>query len=305
MFYYILKRLAEAVPVLLIIAALTFFMLRMAPGGPFDQEKPLPADVKEALNEYYGLDKPLSDQFFGYLGNLLRGDLGPSFKYPGWTVNEIIRDKLPTSIELGFYALVLALAMGIPAGLIAAFRQNTIKDYVPMSAAMLGICLPSFVIGPLLILFFSIYLGLFNSSGWVSASDKVLPSITMAIFYGAYIARLTRTSMIEVLNQDYIRTAFAKGLPAWRVLLVHGLRNGIAPVVSYLGPAIAGLISGSFVIETVFHIPGLGRFFVMAAFNRDYTLVLGTVLCYATMIIILNLIADIVLVWLNPKAKYE
>ncbi len=280
-------------------------MLRIAPGGPFDKEKALPPDIEANLKAYYGLDKPLTEQYLQYLKNLLHGDLGPSFKYPGWTVNEIIAGKIPVSIELGLYALSLAVLFGIGIGMLTAYQQNTLLDYLPMSAAMIGICLPSFVIGPLLILLFAIKLEWFHSSGWNDMSDRVLPAITMAIFYAAYLARLTRGSMVEVLKQDYIRTAKAKGLSTFRVTFVHGLRNGLVPIVSYLGPALAGLISGSFVIETVFNIPGLGHFFVQAAFNRDYTLVLGTVLCYAIAIIIFNLVTDIILVCLNPREKFN
>jgi len=305
MFKYILKRFLEAIPVLLVVTLLTFSMLHIAPGGPFDQEKPLPADIEANLRAYYGLDKPLIEQYFQYLKNLFHGDLGPSFKYPGWTVNEIIANKIPVSIELGIYSLIIALFFGILIGVLAALNQNTFLDYVPMSLAMIGICLPSFVIAPLLILIFAIKLEWFHTSGWNDMSDRVLPSITMAIFYTAYLARLTRGSMLDVLQQDYIRTAKAKGLSPYRITFVHALRNALHPIVSYLGPALAGLISGSFVIETVFNIPGLGQFFVQAAFNRDYTLVLGTVLCYAIAIVVFNLIADIILVWLNPKEKFS
>lgn len=305
MFKYIFKRFLEAIPVLLVITTLTFFMLQIAPGGPFDQEKKLPPDIEANLKAYYGLDKPLIEQYLQYLKNLLHGDLGPSFKYPGWTVNEIIASKIPVSIELGIYALCLALIFGIGIGVISAQYQNTRWDYLPMSLAMIGICLPSFVIGPLLILLFAIKLEWFHSSGWNDMSDRVLPAITMAIFYAAYLARLTRGSMVEVLKQDYIRTAKAKGLTTFKITFVHGLRNGLSSIVSYLGPALAGLISGSFVIETVFNIPGLGHFFVQAAFNRDYTLVLGTVLCYATAIVVFNLITDVILVCLNPRGKFN
>lgn len=280
-------------------------MLHVAPGGPFDQEKPLPADIEANLKAYYGLDKPVIEQYFQYLKNLLHGNLGPSFKYPGWSVNEIIANKIPVSIELGLYSLIIALFFGVIIGIIASLNQNTYLDYIPMGLAMIGICLPSFVIGPLLILLFAIKLEWFHTSGWNDMSDRILPSITMAVFYTAYLARLTRSSMLDVLHQDYIRTAKAKGLSPARVTFIHAFRNALPPVISYLGPALAGLISGSFVIETVFNIPGLGQFFVQAAFNRDYTLVLGTVLCYAIAIIVFNLIADIFLVLLNPKEKFN
>lgn len=305
MLKYILKRLLEAIPVLLIISTLTFFMLRLAPGGPFDQEKALPDEVKEKIEAFYGLDQPLHTQYLKYLGNLMSGDLGPSFKYPGWSVNEIIAQKLPISVELGVYALVIAITFGVIFGVIAALRHNTFWDYFPMSASMFGICLPSFVIGPVLILIFAINLKWFNSSGWYHLSDRVLPAITLSAFYMAYIARLTRGSMLDILKQDFIRTAQAKGLSLFKVSFVHAFRNALSPIISYLGPAIAGIITGSFVIETVFNIPGLGKAFVQAAFNRDYTMVLGTVLLYASMIIVFNLIADILLVWLNPRQKFN
>lgn len=305
MLQYILKRFLEAIPVLLVITLLTFSMLHIAPGGPFDQEKPLPADIEANLRAYYGLDKPLFEQYIQYLKNLLHGKLGPSFKYPGWTVNEIIANKIPVSMELAIYSLIIALFFGVLIGIFAALNQNTFLDYLPMSLAMIGICLPSFVIAPLLILLFAIKLEWFHTSGWNTMSDRVLPAITLAIFYTAYLARLTRGSMLDVLQQDYIRTAKAKGLSPFRITFIHALRNALPPIVSYLGPALAGLISGSFVIETVFNIPGLGHFFVQAAFNRDYTLVLGTVLCYAIAIVIFNLIADVILVCLNPKEKFN
>lgn len=301
MFKYILKRFFEAIPVLLIIITLTFFMLQIAPGGPFDQEKPLPADIKASLEAYYGLDKPLFTQYLQYLRNLLHGDLGPSFKYPGWSINEIIANKLPVSIELGFYALMIAIIFGISIGILAACNQNTYLDYIPMGAAMIGICLPSFVIGPLLMLIFAIELHWLPASGWYDWTNRILPAITMGLFYAAYLARLTRGSMVEVLKQDYIRTAKAKGLSNVKIAFVHALRNGLIPIISYLGPALAGLISGSFVIETIFNIPGLGQLFIQSAFNRDYTLVLGTVLCYATALVVFNLFTDLLLVFLNPR----
>ena len=300
---FILGRILQAIPTLLIIAALTFFMTRMAPGGPFDSEKPIPEEIKERIEAHYGLDKPLHEQFLLYIGNLLQGDLGPSFKYVGWDVSELIAQAFPISAQLGLCSLAIALALGLPAGIVAALRKNSPWDYVPMSIAMVGICLPTFVLGPILILLFSAKLGWFSPMGWYSWSDIVLPSLTLGLFYAAYIARLTRAGMLETLNQDYVRTARAKGASPSRVVLKHALRGDLLPVVTFLGPAFAGLISGSFIIETIFFIPGLGRFFVTAAFNRDYTMVLGTVLFYATLIILLNLLVDIVQAWLNPRTR--
>jgi oligopeptide transport system permease protein len=302
---FIARRLLETIPVLLIIITATFFMIRFVPGGPFTAEKAVTPEILRNLEAHYGLNRPLYRQYLDYLGSLLHGDLGPSFKYPNRTVNEIIADKLPVSLELGFLSLVVALALGLPLGILAAIRRNTWIDYVCSSVAMIGICVPTFVLGPLLVLTFAIHFGWVNASGWYSPIDRVLPCLTLGCVYAAYIARLTRGGMLEVLNQDYIRTARAKGASETRIIFRHALRGGLLPVVSFLGPAIAGILTGSFVIETIFQIPGLGREFVNSAFNRDYTLVLGTVLLYATLIIVLNLVVDVVQVWLNPKLRFE
>ncbi|MEC7800725.1 MAG: ABC transporter permease subunit [Verrucomicrobiota bacterium] len=300
---FIVVRILQAIPTLLIIATLTFFMTRLAPGGPFDSEKNIPAEIKEKLESHFGLEKPLYEQYFLYLGNLLRGDLGPSFKYMGWEVSELIAKAFPVSAQLGLFSLLIALVLGLPAGVLAALRKNSAYDYCLMTTAMLGICLPTFVMGPLLILLFSSWLGWLPPLGWYSFADMILPSLTLGLFYGAYIARLTRAGMLETLNQDYIRTARAKGASPIRVVLRHAIKGGLLPVVTFLGPAFAGLISGSFIIESIFFIPGLGRFFVTAAFNRDYTMVLGTVLFYACLIIILNLVVDLIQASLDPKSR--
>jgi len=305
MFRFIARRILETIPVLLIIITATFFMIRFVPGGPFTSEKAVTPEIKANLEAHYGLDKPLYQQYFDYLGSLLQGDLGPSFKYPNRTVNEIIADKLPVSLELGLTSLTVALVFGITLGVLAAVKRNTWLDYVSSSIAMTGICIPTFVLGPILVLVFAINFGWFNASGWYTNADRVLPAATLGLVYSAYVARLTRGGMLEILNQDYIRTARAKGASETRVILRHALRGGLLPVVSFLGPAIAGILTGSFVIETIFQIPGLGREFVNSAFNRDYTLVLGTVILYATLIIVLNLIVDVVQVWLNPKLKFD
>ncbi len=305
MLRFIARRFLETIPVLLIIITATFFMVRFVPGGPFTAEKAVTPEILANLNKHYGLDKPLYQQYFDYLGSLLRGDLGPSFRYANRTVNEIIADALPVSLELGATSLVIALVLGITLGVFAAIRRNTWVDYLCTGVSTLGICLPTFVLGPLLVLFFAIYLGWFNASGWYSGIDRVLPALTLGFVYAAYVARLTRGGMLEVLSQDYIRTARAKGATESRVIFRHAMRGGLLPVVSFLGPATAGILTGSFVIETIFQIPGLGREFVKSAFNRDYTLVLGTVILYASLIILLNLVVDIVQVWLNPKLKFE
>ncbi len=323
MFKAILRRLLEAIPVLFVIVTLTFFFVRLAPGGPFDDEKNVSAQVRERLEEYYNLNAPLWRQYVDYLAGLVQGDLGPSFKEASYTVNELILLSLPVSLELGAYALLIALALGLTAGIVASLRPNSATDYVPMSFAMIGICIPNFVVGPMLALAFGIWLRWLPVSGWdplievtlgattevhlrwhtLTDPQKILPSVTLGLAYAAYIARLARGGMLEVLSQDFIRTARAKGLSEARVVLRHALRGGIAPVVSFLGPAAAGMLTGSFVVETIFQIPGLGRRFVESAFNRDYTLIIGTVLVYATLIILFNLIVDLVHLWLDPRLR--
>lgn len=306
MFKFILYRVLQSIPVLFIIVTLTFVMVRSVPGGPFTQERQVSPQIIERMNEYYGLNDPLPVQYVNYLKNVvLRFDLGPSFRSEGRTVNEMIGESWPVSAQLGALAIVIAFGLGVPAGLIAAIRRNTALDYVPMSAAMVGICLPTFVVGPLLALIFGLHLQWFNVSGWFSWQDRILPALTLGLYYAAYFARLTRGGMLEILNQDFIRTARAKGVSETAVIFKHALKGGLLPVVTFLGPAIAGLLSGSFVVEMVFQIPGLGRHFVNSALNRDYSLVLGTVLFYAVLIIVMNLIADIVQVILNPKLRFE
>ncbi|MEL0004667.1 MAG: ABC transporter permease subunit [Opitutales bacterium] len=299
----LLSRLLQAIPTLWVIATLTFFMTRFAPGGPFDSEKAIAEEIRVKLESHFGLDRPLFEQYLIYLQNLLHGDLGPSFKYPEWDVSELIATAFPVSLTLGILSLLIALCIGIPIGMIAALRRNSWMDYLPMSLSMAGICLPTFVLGPLLIFALSTNLGVLPPLGWYGPGDWVLPSLTLGLFYAAYIARLTRAGMLETLQLDYIRTARAKGANSWRILTKHAAKGGLLPVVTFLGPAFAGLITGSFVIESIFFIPGLGKFFVTAAFNRDYTMVLGTVLFYATLIIFLNLLVDILQAWLDPKAR--
>ncbi|MFM1851979.1 MAG: hypothetical protein RIS54_1663 [Verrucomicrobiota bacterium] len=306
MLRFIIRRILQIIVVLWVIITATFFMIRFVPGGPFTAEKAVTPEILRNLEAHYGLNKPVWQQYVDYMRSLvLHGDLGPSFKYASRTVNEIIADKLPVSLELGALSLGVALVVGLILGVIAAVKRNTAFDYVSSSIAMVGICVPTFVLGPLLVLFFAIKLGWVNASGWYTPIDRVLPALTLGLVYAAYVARLTRGGMLEVLSQDYIRTARAKGASELRVIFRHGLRGGLLPVVSFLGPAIAGILTGSFVIETIFQIPGLGREFVQSAFNRDYTLVLGTVILYAVLIVTLNLIVDLVQVWLNPKLKFD
>lgn len=305
MLHHISRRLLQAIPTLWLIATLTFLLLYWAPGGPFDQEKSLAPEVQAQIEAHYGLDLPLHQQYFRFLGKLLHGELGPSYKYAGWDVDEIIAQSFPVSLELGGWALLVALTLGIPIGVLAALRRGQLSEPLLMSTAMLGICLPAFVLGPILLLLFSSGLGWFNPLGWAVPSDRVLPALTLGLFYAAYIARLARGGMLDVIEQDYIRTARAKGLSESRIVYVHALRTALYPVVAYLGPAVAGLITGSFVVETIFFIPGLGQFFVNSAFNRDYTLVMGTVLFYAVLILLFNLLVDLLQMWMNPRSRHD
>lgn len=306
MIKFLLSRLVQAVPVLIIVITATFFIVHAAPGGPFSADKAVPPEVIQALEAQYKLDQPVWRQYLGYLGDIARGDFGPSFKYPGRSVNELIMAGLPITAELAFYAMIIAILIGVLSGVGAAMRPNTLQDYVPMTLAMIGICMPSFLLGPLLVLVFGIQLELLPVSGWGDIpGDKILPSITLGTGYAAFIARLSRGGMLEILSQDYIRTARAKGLRETTVIIKHALRGGLIPVVAFLGPAFAGLLAGSFVVETIFQIPGIGRFYVQAAFNRDYTLILGMTIFLSTLIVIFNLISDLISIWLNPKLRDE
>ena len=306
MYRFALGRILQAIPVLLAVITVTFFLIHSAPGGPFSADKAVPPEVIKALEEQYNLNQPIWQQYVSYLGDVVRGDFGPSFKYSGRTVNELIAAGLPITAELAFYAMIVALVIGLLAGIGAAVRPNTAQDYISMTAAMIGICMPSFLLGPLLVLVFGINLEWLPVSGWGDIpGDKILPSITLGAGFAAYIARLSRGGMLEVLSQDYIRTARAKGLSETLIILKHALRGGLIPVVAFLGPAFAGLLSGSFVVETIFQIPGLGRFYVQAAFNRDYTLILGMTIFLSTLIIVFNLLSDMLAIWLNPKLRHE
>lgn len=304
MFKFIAQRLLQSVIVLFVIITVTFFMVRLAPGDPFSQERKMPDHIKAKLMEHYGLDQPVMVQYTNYLKGIVQGDLGPSFTETR-SVNRIIAATFPVSLELGSIALLIALGLGLPVGIIAAVFRNTLADYAPMAIAMIGICLPTFVLGPILALIFGVWLGWFNVSGWFVPADRVLPALTIGLVYAAVIARITRGGMLEVLSQDFIRTAEAKGVPFPRIVIFHTLKGGLLPVISFLGPALAGIISGSFVVETIFQIPGMGREFVSSAFNRDYTLVIGTVIVYATLITLANLLVDIVQVVLNPRLRFE
>ena len=299
-----IKRILAAIPVLIIVASLTFFFVRLAPGGPFDSDRAVSEEVLINLQEAYNLNAPISEQYFDYMGGVLVGDFGPSFRYPGRGVSEMIYTGLPVTLELAIYAILIAVLVGVFAGVLAALKRNTILDFIPMAIAMIGICVPTFLMGPLLVLIFGINLELLPVSGWGNLpGDKILPSITLGFAYAAYIARLSRGGMLEVLSQDFIRTARAKGLSERVVVTKHAMQGGLIPVVSFLGPAVAGLLAGSFVVETIFQIPGLGRFYVEAAFNRDYTMILGTTIFFSAMIVFFNLLSDMAVMILNPRAR--
>ena len=293
-----------AIPVLLAVATMTFVLIKLARGGPFDAEKAVSPQVLKNLNEVYNLDASQWEQYTDYMSGIVRGDFGPSFKYPGRSVTEMIGIGLPITFELAIYAILIALVIGVFSGVLAALKRNTLLDFIPMAIAMIGICVPTFLMGPLLVLIFGINLEWLPVAGWGQlAGDKILPSVTLGFAYAAYIARLSRGGMLEVLNQDFIRTARAKGLTETMVVIKHAMQGGLIPVVSFLGPAIAGLLAGSFVVETIFQIPGLGRFYVEAALNRDYTMILGTTIFFSAMIVFFNLLSDLAALWLNPRSR--
>ena len=304
MIQLILKRLFTYIPVLLVVVIITFLLVDAAPGGPFDAERVASPEIIEKLNEAYNLDKPIHVQIYNYLFNAIQGDFGPSFKYPGRSVTELIMSGLPTTIELAIYSILFAIFLGVISGLVASLNPGKILDIVPMSISLLGICIPSIILGPVLVLIFGIWYEVLPVYGWGdNPGDKILPTITLGTAYAAIFARLTRGGMLEILGQDYIRTARAKGLSEIRIVIVHALRGGILPVISFLGPAIAGLLAGSFVVETIFQINGVGRFYVQAAFNRDYTMILGTSILFTFMTLTFVLISDIVASFLNPTLR--
>lgn len=333
MFRFLTKRLLQAILVIYIIATMVFFMMKAVPGGPFSHDRNVSDSILAAMQQQYGLDESTWQQYSKYLWNItpkkfhlaallqadfyhgLGVDFGYSFRYEGRTVNELIKTSFPVSLELGFYALLFASFLGIAVGTLAALRQNSFWDYWPMAIMLLGICVPAFVLAPLLMKFFGFMVpeslrlpvlfweGTGSSGNWSSLTHKILPTVTLGFYYAAGIARLTRGSMLEVMSQDFIRTARAKGLGEATVIVKHGLRAGLTPVISYMGPVAAHLITGSFVVETLFLLPGLGRHLINASLNRDYTLIMGTVLLYACVLLVFNFLVDVVVVTINPKLK--
>ena len=302
---YLCMRLAAAIPTLFVIICITFFLMRLAPGGPFDQEQELPPEIAAHLQSAYGFDRPIGVQFGRYLAGLAHGDFGPSFKYKDFTVTELIGQGLPVTMELGLIAIVVALMVGIPLGTYAALHHNSAADHVAMVVAVLGLAIPAFVVLPFLGLLFAIHLHWLPVSGWEPGSLKflVLPTATLALAPLAYIARLTRGSMLEVLRSQFIRTAFAKGLPLRTVILRHAMRPALAPVAGYLVPAVAAIMTGSLVVESISGLPGIGRYLVQGALNRDYTLVLGMVILYSTLLIALGILVDVLYAWLDPRVR--
>ncbi|NRF61532.1 oligopeptide ABC transporter permease OppB [Vibrio coralliilyticus] len=306
MLKFIAKRIFEAIPTMLVLITVSFFLMRFAPGNPFSSERPLPPEVMANIEAKYGLDKPVFEQYTTYLTNVLQGDFGPSFKYLDYSVNELISVALPVSAKVGFIAFIFTVIMGVTVGTIAALKQNTWVDYTIMSTAMLGVVMPSFVLAPALIYLFSLHWNLFPAGGWQDGSLKylVLPVIGMSLLYVATFARITRGSMIETLNSNFIRTARAKGLSYRYIVIKHALKPALLPVVSYMGPAFVGIITGSVVIETIFGLPGIGKLFVNAAFNRDYSLVMGVTILIGFLFILFNAIVDILLAMIDPKIRY-
>jgi oligopeptide transport system permease protein len=306
MLKYALRRVLGMVPTMFVIVAAAFFVMRLAPGGPFDEEQRLPPEIEANLQAAYGLDQPVTVQFGRYLGGPLRGDLGPSFKYKDYRVSELIARGLPVTLTIGMLALLLAVALGVPLGMMAALRHDGPVDHAVMGTALVGIAVPNFVLAPVLALVFGVQLGWLPVAGWEAGSPRhlVLPVLTLALPFVAYVARLARGSLLEVLQAPYMRAARAKGLSRSVLLRRHALKPTLLPVVSFLGPAAAALLTGSLVVEQVFGLPGVGRYFVQGAINRDYTLVMGMVIFYAALILLLNLAVDLLYGWLDPRIRH-
>lgn len=306
---YILQRAIAMILTLFAISTITFFLMHAIPGGPFTREKPLEAQIVAALNEKYHLDDPLFKQYTDYMGDLLRGDLGPSFKFRGRTVNQLISGGFPITARIGLLSVLVTVLLSIPMGIISALKQNKWEDYSTMFIATLGVTVPSFVLASLLIYVFCVKLGWFpviwstDAAGWLKYSQYILPMLALSGYSISFITRLMRASMLDVIGQDYIRTARAKGLSEFRVIMEHALKNAVLPVVTYLGPMIAGVVTGSFVIEKMFTIPGIGYQYVDSIGNRDYTMIMGSTIFYAAILIVLNFVVDIIYGFIDPRIK--
>jgi ABC-type dipeptide/oligopeptide/nickel transport system permease component len=302
---YLVRRLLWMVPVLLFVSIITFSLAHAVPGGPFLREHALPAEIIANLEKYYGLDQPVWKQYVDYMGKiLLHGDFGPVYSSRGRTVNDIFADHLPVSAQLGMAALIIALAIGVPLGILAALKQNTIWDYLGMAVAIFGVSVPSVVLGPLLILVFALSLDWLPVAGWGTPAQMIMPAFALGAGSAAIIARLTRASMLQVIREDYVRTARAKGLTERVVMVRHALKNAFIPVATILGPLFAALVTGTFVVEQIFAVPGMGRYFVTSITNRDYPVVMGTILLYATILVLANLAVDLTYAYLDPRIRY-
>ncbi|MDD4657851.1 MAG: ABC transporter permease [Eubacteriales bacterium] len=300
---FLVRRLLSAILAIWVVITVTFFVMHAIPGGPFQRDKVLPPAIKENIEARYKLNDPLLVQYKDYLLNLLKGDLGPSFKYRGQTVNGIISRRFPVSLQLGLVAFAIALTLGVSAGIMAALNQGNFLDYLTMSFSTLGVAIPSFILGTLLMLILSYKLGLLPAATWGTPLHIIMPAISLSALPTAYIARLTRSSMLDVLNQDYMKTAKAKGLPKRRVVWIHAIKNAIIPVLTYSGPLLAGIITGTFVVENIFAVPGLGKHFVTSIYNRDYTVILGMTVFYSIFLIGLNMLVDIAYSLFDPRIK--
>jgi oligopeptide transport system permease protein len=301
---FILKRLATVVPLLLVVSLLTFWLLRLAPGSPFDSERAFSPEIRKNLERKFNLDAPWYAQYGAYMRGILQGDL-PSLKRPGFTIVELIAESFPQSLQLGSLGLLFALLLGLPLGIFSGVRAGGWGDRVGMSVALLGISVPNFVLGPLLVIAFSLQLGWFPPARWDGLRTMILPAITLGTSYAAYIARLSRAGMLDVIRQDFIRTARAKGLSEWVVVTRHALRGGILPVVTFLGPAVAHMLTGTLVVERTFQVPGMGYYFVQSALDRDHTMVLGSFLFYSAVLMAMNLLVDVAYAWLDPRVTYD
>ncbi|MGP1511303.1 MAG: oligopeptide ABC transporter permease OppB [Treponema sp.] len=309
MIRFIIRRLLSLIPTLFLIITFSFFIMKAAPGGPFSADRNIPPEVLANINKAYHLDEPILKQYVRYLGNILKGDFGPSFRYKDYTVNQLIGNTLPNSLLLGVTSLCCALFFGLLVGFVSAVKQNSPADYASMSVAVIGISVPLFVVGPVLMYIFAVKLKWLPTSGWITGRQGlktlIMPALALSLPYFAYIARLSRASILEVLRSDYIRTAYAKGLSYPTVLFKHALKGAMLPVISYLGPAFAGIITGSVVIEKIFLVPGLGTFFVQSALNRDYTLIMGTVVMYSIILILMNFVVDVLYAVIDPRISYK
>ncbi len=302
---FVTQRVIAMLITLFIVATITFFLAKTIPGGPFTKEKALPEAVLKNIEAKYHFNDPLWKQYADYMLNLIKGDLGPSFRYDALTVNDIVRKGFPVSALLGFVAILISLGLGLPAGIISAYKQNFWQDNFVMFFSIMGISIPNFILATLFMYIFGLKLHIFNTAGWGRWQDVILPAVTLAAYPTAYIARLMRSSMLDVLNQDYIKTARSKGLSEYRVMTIHALKNALIPVVTYLGPLIAAVFTGSFIVERLFFIPGLGRYYVTSIYDRDYTVILGTTIFYAAFLILANFAVDIIYAFIDPRITYS